>query len=73
MNRHAGWLTGSRTRAACHGFDPRFAFGKVFGDPSLRQMPLAVQGHHALMDGVHVGKFYTQIQEYLLEPHLWLT
>ncbi len=31
-------------------------------------MPLAVQVHHALMDGVHVGKFYARIQEYLSEP-----
>jgi chloramphenicol O-acetyltransferase type A len=47
---------------------PRFAFGKVFGDHSLRQMPLGVQGHHALMDGVHIGRFYTQFQEYLSFP-----
>ena len=31
-------------------------------------MPLAVQVHHALMDGVHVGRFYALMQEYLSEP-----
>jgi len=47
---------------------PRFAFGRVFGDPRSRQMPLGVQGHHALMDGVHVGNFYTQLQYDLNNP-----
>jgi len=51
---------------------PRFAFGKVFGAPGRRQMPLNVQGHHALMDGVHVGKFYTLLEGYLAQPELTL-
>ena len=51
---------------------PRFAFGKVFGDGKLRQMPLQVQGHHALMDGLHVGRFYTLLQELLSHPELAL-
>jgi len=44
---------------------PRFAWGKPFDEGELLKMPLAVQGHHALMDGVHVGKHYTEVQEYL--------
>ena len=52
---------------------PRFAFGKVFGDHEMRQMPLGVQGHHALMDGLHLGKFYTQVQDYLWHPDLVLS
>ena len=51
---------------------PRFAFGKVFGDSGLRQMPLAVQGHHALMDGLHVGKLYTLMQEHCSHPEVAL-
>jgi len=51
---------------------PRFAFGKIFGERSALQMPLGAQGHHALMDGVHMGKFYTQVQEYLSHPELVL-
>lgn len=51
---------------------PRFAFGRIFGDPGSQQMPLGVQGHHALMDGVHVGKFYTQLQYDLDNPGLAL-
>jgi len=29
---------------------------------------LGVQGHHALMDGLHVGKFYTLIEDFLADP-----
>jgi chloramphenicol O-acetyltransferase type A len=47
---------------------PRFAWGKFFEDNQLLKMPLSVQGHHALMDGVHVGKFYAQLQDYFRDP-----
>ncbi len=29
---------------------------------------MSVQGHHALMDGVHMGMFFAQIQELLDQP-----
>ena len=47
---------------------PRFAWGKYFTEGDLIKMPLSVQGHHALMDGVHVGKYYEQIQALLNQP-----
>jgi len=47
---------------------PRFAWGKYFKDDKLLKMPLAVQGHHALLDGVHAGKFYKEIQGYFDQP-----
>jgi chloramphenicol O-acetyltransferase type A len=47
---------------------PRFAWGKFFDDGGRRKMPLAVQGHHALMDGIHVGKFYAEVQDTLDHP-----
>lgn len=47
---------------------PRFAWGKFLDDDGRRKMPLAVQAHHALMDGVHVGQFYAEVQEYLDHP-----
>jgi chloramphenicol O-acetyltransferase type A len=47
---------------------PRFAWGKFFKEGDLLKMPLSIQAHHALMDGVHVGKFYQLFQEYLLKP-----
>jgi chloramphenicol O-acetyltransferase type A len=47
---------------------PRFAWGKFYEDGQLLKMPLSVQGHHALMDGLHVGRFYAEVQDYLDHP-----
>ena len=47
---------------------PRFAWGKFFEEGQSRKMPLSVQGHHALMDGLHMGRFYIALQEYLDQP-----
>jgi chloramphenicol O-acetyltransferase type A len=47
---------------------PRFAWGKYFDEGRFLKMPLSVQGHHALMDGIHLGKFYENIQAYLDQP-----
>jgi len=47
---------------------PRFAWGKFFEDGDLLKMPLSVQGHHALMDGIHIGRFYAEVQDYLNHP-----
>lgn len=44
---------------------PKFSFGKYFQDPTNPErtlMPVSNQSHHGLMDGVHVGKFYTSLQ-----------
>ncbi len=51
---------------------PRFVWGKFFEEGELLKMPLSVQGHHALMDGVHVGKFYAEVQDYLHQPEVVL-
>jgi chloramphenicol O-acetyltransferase type A len=47
---------------------PRFAWGKYFMQGERVSMPLSVQGHHALMDGIHMARFYEKIQGYLDEP-----
>ena len=47
---------------------PRFAWGKFSEDGKFLKMPLSVQGHHALMDGIHVGRFYAEVQDYLHHP-----
>lgn len=47
---------------------PRFAWGKFFEDGRFLRMPLGVQGHHALMDGVHMGRFYAEVQDSLDHP-----
>ena len=51
---------------------PRFAWGKFFEDGDFLKMPLSVQGHHALVDGIHVGKFYAEVQDYLHHPDSFL-
>lgn len=47
---------------------PRFAWGKIFEDREHLKMPLSVQGHHALMDGIHVGRYYAKVQDYFDRP-----
>jgi chloramphenicol O-acetyltransferase type A len=47
---------------------PRFAVGKFFQEGESWKMPLSVQGHHALVDGLHIGRFYLNMQEYLARP-----
>ncbi len=47
---------------------PRFAWGKFFTEREKLKMPLAVQAHHALMDGLHVGRYYAAVQELLDHP-----
>jgi chloramphenicol O-acetyltransferase type A len=51
---------------------PRFAWGKIFEEGESLKMPLSVQGHHAVMDGVHIGRFYNQLQQILHEPRFLL-
>lgn len=47
---------------------PRFAWGKYFQEGDTLKMPLSVQGHHAVMDGIHMGRFYETMQDYLHHP-----
>lgn len=47
---------------------PRFAWGKFFEDGEFLRMPLSVQAHHALMDGIHMGSFHAKVQDYLDHP-----
>ena len=47
--------------------NPKISWGKYFkrGDRTL--VPLSVQVHHGLMDGLHVGRYYQQLQQFLDE------
>jgi chloramphenicol O-acetyltransferase type A len=47
---------------------PRFAWGRFFREGQGQKIPLSVQGHHALMDGIHIGKFYARVEDYLQHP-----
>jgi chloramphenicol O-acetyltransferase type A len=47
---------------------PKLVFGEY--DKNSGMMPLSIEVHHALMDGVHVAKFVKLLQSYFNEPHL---
>ena len=51
---------------------PRFAWGKFFEEGESLKMPLNVQAHHAVMDGIHMGRYYEEVQEYLQKPEVVL-
>ena len=51
---------------------PRLVWGKFFKEGNLLKMPLSVQGHHALMDGIHIGRFYEKVQDCLQQPKVVL-
>ncbi len=44
---------------------PKITFGKYFEENGRYKMPLSVEVHHALMDGLHVGRFFERYQEEL--------
>lgn len=51
---------------------PKFAFGKAQADGARLWLPLSIEVHHALMDGVHVGRFLQAFEAALAEPEAWL-
>ena len=44
---------------------PIFTMGKYFERDSRRYLPLAIQVHHAVCDGYHMGLFVSKLQEYV--------
>jgi chloramphenicol O-acetyltransferase type A len=51
---------------------PRIAWGKYFEENGKIKMPLSIQLHHALADGMHVGQYFNTIQEILDNPEIHL-
>jgi chloramphenicol O-acetyltransferase type A len=49
---------------------PRFAWGKRFEEGKSIKMPLAVQAHHALMDGIHMARYYSEVQSLMDNPSM---
>ncbi len=41
---------------------PRIVFGMTFTDGNMVKMPVSVEGHHAVMDGIHVGRYFQALQ-----------
>jgi chloramphenicol O-acetyltransferase type A len=51
---------------------PKLAFGRIDSDGERAWLPLSVEVHHALMDGLHVGQFVQAFDAALRNPGLWL-
>ncbi|WP_409294068.1 CatA-like O-acetyltransferase [Peribacillus sp. SCS-26] len=47
---------------------PRIAWGKFFEENEKIKLPVSVQAHHALVDGVHIGQYFMKLQDWLDEP-----
>ena len=46
---------------------PKISFGKMTEINGIKSMPISIHGHHALMDGYHVGQFIEQFQKLMNE------
>ena len=51
---------------------PRFAWGKYEQRDGRISMPLNIQVHHALLDGVHVGRYFKLVQDLLDKVDRWV-
>jgi chloramphenicol O-acetyltransferase type A len=47
---------------------PRIVFGKFLQSGGRTMMPISVEVHHALMDGLHVGRYLDRLAEVLAQP-----
>lgn len=66
------WMAFTGLTHAHRGSDdsvPKLAFGRYqrAADGAVH-MPLAIEVHHALMDGVHVARYLERLQDYLSDP-----
>lgn len=52
---------------------PKIVFGRYRQSGDRQRMPVSVEVHHALMDGLHVGRFFALFEEYLAQvgSRLW--
>lgn len=46
---------------------PKISFGKMTETNEKKSMPISIHGHHALMDGFHVGQFIDEFQKLMNE------
>ena len=47
---------------------PKFAFGKHFEERGIIKMPLSIEVHHALVDGLDVGRYFELVGAYFNAP-----
>jgi chloramphenicol O-acetyltransferase type A len=47
---------------------PKIAFGKFYEEDGRIFLPFSIEVHHALMDGLHVGRYLSRLQQLLDDP-----
>ncbi len=52
------------------GSIPRIVWGKFTPRGEQILLPISVQAHHSLLDGIHVGQYLQNFQRMLSEPHI---
>jgi hypothetical protein len=63
----------THARDPAQGTDnPKLAFGQLRQAEARWWLPLCVDVHHALVDGVHVGRFVQAFEALLQSPDDWL-
>jgi chloramphenicol O-acetyltransferase type A len=63
----------THAREQAHADIPKLAFGRVQADGGRQWMPLALEVHHALMDGADVGDFVQGYEAAMRDPLPWLS
>ena len=51
---------------------PRIVYGKFVQENGRLMLPISVEVHHALVDGLHVGRFFSRFEEALAEPEIFI-
>jgi chloramphenicol O-acetyltransferase type A len=51
---------------------PKIAFGRFTKENDRVLLPMSVEVHHALVDGLHVGRFVNKMEEAMIEPATYL-
>lgn len=51
---------------------PKIAFGKFIKEDGRTLLPFSVEVHHALMDGLHVGRYVTRLEEMLADAEAYV-
>jgi len=52
---------------------PKIAFGKFVKENQRTLLPFSVEVHHALMDGLHVGRYVRLLEESLAQPETYIS
>ncbi len=51
---------------------PKIAFGRLQAEGERLWLPFSVEVHHALMDGLHLGRYVQALEAALADPAAWL-